>query len=92
MRNLRFGLIALAAMLAGGGTLAGNDSPPAGATSCTGCHSAQMLSLDDLSAEDIVQALAEFRSGARDATLMNRIAAGFTDQESAAIAAWLDER
>ncbi|TYB86705.1 cytochrome C [Oceaniovalibus sp. ACAM 378] len=81
-------VIALAATLAGTGALA-DSLPPAGATSCSGCHSAQMLSLDALSASEIVRALEEFRSGTRDATLMDRIASGFTEPESVAIAAWL---
>jgi cytochrome c553 len=37
---------------------------------------------------DIVTAMQEFRSGARAATVMDRIAKGFTDQEILAIAAW----
>ena len=31
----------------------------------------------------------EFRSGARPATVMDRIAKGFTEDETRAIAAWL---
>jgi cytochrome c553 len=42
-----------------------------------------------LTAEEIAAAVANFRSGAREATLMNRIAAGFTDAEIEAIARWL---
>ena len=91
MRAACAGLIALLAMMAGSTALA-DDTPPAGATSCTGCHGPQMLSLNDLTADDIQRAMAEFRSGARTATLMNRIAAGFTDEQSAAIAAWLEQR
>ncbi len=37
---------------------------------------------------EIVGALEAFRTGARPATLMNRIAKGFGAQESQAIAAW----
>jgi cytochrome c553 len=37
---------------------------------------------------EIVGALDAFRSGARPATIMNRIAKGFDAQESQAIAAW----
>ncbi len=36
----------------------------------------------------IVKALQDFRSGARAATVMDRIAKGFTDEEIQAIAAW----
>lgn len=65
------------------------ETPPPGATSCTGCHGSVGLDLSALSAEAIEEALAGFRSGAREATLMGRIAAGFTPEESAAIASWL---
>ena len=36
----------------------------------------------------IVRALLEFRSGQRAATVMDRIAKGFTDDEIQALAAW----
>jgi sulfide dehydrogenase cytochrome subunit len=37
----------------------------------------------------IVIAMREFRSGQRPATVMDRIAKGFTEDETQAIAAWL---
>ena len=37
---------------------------------------------------EVVKAMQEFRSGTRAATVMDRIARGFTDQEILAIAAW----
>ena len=36
----------------------------------------------------IVAAMAEFRAGSRPATIMDRVAKGFTDDEIKAIAAW----
>jgi cytochrome c553 len=87
MQTVCAGLLAVTAALVATGAV--SDSPPAGATSCTGCHGAEMLSLDALSADEIARAMEEFRSGAREATLMNRIAAGFTAEESVAIATWL---
>jgi cytochrome c553 len=36
----------------------------------------------------IVKAMLDFRSGKRPATVMDRIAKGFTDDEVQAIAAW----
>jgi cytochrome c553 len=72
--------------------VAGAEDAPRGALACTGCHysSAETaLSLKALTAEEIAAAVANFRSGAREATLMNRIAAGFTDAEIEAIARWL---
>ncbi len=70
---------------------AAQEAPP-GALACTGCHDQSLdsaLSLKGLSAEEITAAVAEMRSGARETTLMNRIAAGFTDAEIEAIAQWL---
>lgn len=37
---------------------------------------------------DIVKAMQEYRAGTRPATVMDRIAKGFTDEEVKAIAAW----
>jgi sulfide dehydrogenase cytochrome subunit len=68
--------------------------PPAGAASCSGCHpaSARVTSpvprLAGLDRAAIVRAIQEFRSGQRAATVMDRIAKGFTDEEIQAIAAW----
>jgi cytochrome c553 len=36
--------------------------------------------------------MAEFRSGARPATVMDRIAKGFSEDETRAIAGWLAEQ
>ncbi|KMO31489.1 c-type cytochrome [Methylobacterium aquaticum] len=66
-------------------------SPP-GASSCSGCHGGPGGAVPGLaghSAEDIAASLAAFRSGARPATVMTRIAKGFSDEESRAIAAWI---
>jgi cytochrome subunit of sulfide dehydrogenase len=68
--------------------------PPVGAASCTGCHpaSARLSSpvprLAGLDRAAIVRAMQEFRSGQRAATVMDRLAKGFTDDEIQAIAAW----
>ena len=69
------------------------DAPP-GATACSGCHAASNGAegapprLVGMKAADIETAMREFRSGARPATLMDRIAKGFTEPETAAIANW----
>ena len=68
-----------------------SQSPP-GASACLGCHGAtetELPSLKTLSALEIESAMDAFRSGTREATLMNRIAKGFTPEESRAIAQWL---
>jgi len=68
--------------------------PPAGAAACSGCHPAStrvtspVLRLAGLDQARIVRAMEEFRSGKRAATVMDRIAKGFTDAEIQAIAAW----
>ena len=72
--------------------LALGGSPP-GASSCLGCHSVAaddgpVLSLATLTAEQIVTAMQAFRSGAREATVMDRVAKGFSDEEIDAIAHW----
>jgi cytochrome c553 len=65
-------------------------APPPGATSCSGCHGGvdPLPKLAGRPSAEITAALAEYRAGTRPATLMNRIAKGFTPDESAAIAAW----
>ena len=68
--------------------------PPAGAVSCSGCHpaSARVTSpvprLAGLDRAMIARAMQDFRSGQRPATVMDRIAKGFTDDEIQALAAW----
>jgi cytochrome subunit of sulfide dehydrogenase len=74
--------------------LGASAEPPAGAASCSGCHPTgavaaspvpRLLGLDRAA---IVRAMQEFRSGKRTATVMDRIAKGFTDDEIQALAAW----
>ncbi len=70
------------------------DAPP-GASSCSGCH-APILSqgvivppLSGRPAAETASLMREFKSGARPATVMGRIAKGFDDAEIDAIARWL---
>ena len=77
--------IALPAVALGG--------PPPGASSCQGCHpiaasDGPVLALSTFTAEQIVTAMQAYRSGARPATVMDRIAKGFSDEEVHAIAQW----
>ncbi|MGV7034266.1 c-type cytochrome [Methylobacterium symbioticum] len=89
-------LLLLALAAAAGPAGAAEDRPPPGASSCSGCHGpiagAAVPTLTGLSAESIAGALAAFRAGTRPATVMDRIAKGFTEEESRAIAAWLAAR
>jgi len=64
---------------------------PSGAASCAGCHAAAgpVPGLEGRPAAEIAAAMAAFRSGERPATVMDRIAKGFTDDETRAIAEWL---
>jgi cytochrome c553 len=68
--------------------------PPPGAAACTGCHpvSARVTSpvprLAGLDRNAMITAMQDFRAGRRPATVMDRIAKGFTDEEIQAIAAW----
>jgi cytochrome subunit of sulfide dehydrogenase len=83
--------------LAGAFALAGAAEaaePPPGASSCTGCH-APMKVTDSVipriagrKASDIVTAMREYRSGAWPSSVMGRIAKGFDDGQTNAIAAW----
>ena len=71
----------------------GADAPP-GAAACGGCHGPAALgsaipSLEGQAAADIVAQMQAFRSGGRPATVMGRIAKGFTEEETRAIAEWL---
>ena len=68
-------------------------APPPGATSCLGCHAASgtdnpVVPLSTLTVEQIETTMQAFRSGSRDATVMDRIAKGFSDAEVRAIAQW----
>jgi cytochrome subunit of sulfide dehydrogenase len=87
------GLLAFVLLLAPSLILAA-DAPPGGAA-CTGCHATNAAAetpvpkIAGRNAEEMVAAMAEFRSGAKPSTVMGRIAKGFTDDEMRPIAAWL---
>jgi cytochrome c553 len=69
------------------------EAPP-GAASCSGCHPATTNTdtpvppLVGFYGSAIVQTMKVFRSGQRPATVMDRIAKGFSDDEIEAIEAW----
>lgn len=66
---------------------------------CYACHGSKaqkspvpkgsVPSLYDLPARYIIESLADFKSGKRGATIMNRIAKGYTDGELSAVASYL---
>jgi len=66
---------------------------PAGASSCTGCHAAQagtseMRALNGMPASEIADKMSAFKAGSLPATIMDRIAKGFSEEEIRAIATW----
>jgi cytochrome c553 len=83
-------IVAAAVFVAPGLTWAA--SPP-GAAACLGCHTVApdggpVPALGTFTSAQIVTAMQAFRSGSRPATVMNRIAKGFSDEEIKAIADW----
>jgi cytochrome subunit of sulfide dehydrogenase len=91
MRRSLAAAIGLASIAAAGIAAA---EPPAGAAACSGCHPAStrvtspVPRLAGVDRALIVKAMEDFRAGTRAATVMDRIAKGFTDAEIQAIAAW----
>ena len=73
------------------------DAPP-GAASCSSCHAASpavqtpVPPLNGRPAADTVAQMAAFKSGERKGTIMDRIAKGFSDEETRAIAAWYEQQ
>jgi sulfide dehydrogenase cytochrome subunit len=88
-------VLASALLLAGPAQAA--DAPlngPPGASSCTGCHATTRIAdsviprIAGRKAADIVTFMREYKSGAWPSSVMGRIAKGFDDQQTEAIAAW----
>jgi cytochrome subunit of sulfide dehydrogenase len=86
-------LIAAIAACAAMTSVSAAEAPP-GAASCTGCHaekpnaSTPIPRLAGLDTNAVVAAMQAYRGGQRPATVMGRIAKGFSDDEIKAIAAW----
>jgi cytochrome c553 len=86
--------VALATLLAT--TASGQTfAPPSGATlaaTCTGCHgpngqsAGAIPALNGRTEADLLQAMLDFKNDRRPATMMNRHAKGFSDEEIAAMA------
>jgi cytochrome subunit of sulfide dehydrogenase len=76
---------------------AAQSMAPPGATACSGCHGpgasgAAVPPLHGRPSEEIAAAMQDYRTGQRPATVMDRIAKGFTDEETRAIASWLSQQ
>ncbi len=64
--------------------------PPPGATTCSGCHgNGGMVAINGRPAAEMVATLEAYRSGAKPATLMNRLVKGFSPAQIQSIADWL---
>lgn len=81
--------LAMAAAQPNGG---GKAPPPPGALACGGCHppgpGAEVPPISGMPAAQLAAAMRAFRSGERPATVMDRIAKGFSEGEIDALAAW----
>jgi cytochrome c553 len=73
---------------------AAGPEAPAGAASCSGCHAtgakvdSAIPRLIGRSAADITAQMQAFKTGQKPATVMDRLAKGFSDEEIQAIAEW----
>lgn len=90
-------LVVAAALLLGAAPATAQSMAPPGASSCSGCHglnasSEAVPALQGQEPGGIVAAMQAFRTGQREATVMDRIARGFTDEETRAIAAWVSQQ
>jgi cytochrome subunit of sulfide dehydrogenase len=87
--------VAVATVMASSLPVLAASEPPPGAASCSGCHTSGVAAAGSVSrlygrdAGEIMTAMTGFRDGSLPATVMNRIAKGFSDDELRAIAAWL---
>jgi sulfide dehydrogenase cytochrome subunit len=90
MKAMRAGVCVLAVAA----TSPAAAAAPAGASACTGCHGAagSVAALDGRPPAELIAAMAAFRTGERPATVMGRIAKGFSDAEVRAIADWFGAR
>jgi cytochrome subunit of sulfide dehydrogenase len=86
--------VAIAVAMSGAPARAASLDAPPGASSCSGCHAASanvvtpIPRLEGRPAADIVAQMEAFRSGKTPATVMDRLAKGFSEAEVQAIAAW----
>ena len=90
----RLAVVCLLTAAVAPGAEASSPAPPSGASSCSGCHAASKTidtpvpPLAGRNPADIAAAMLAFRSGQRPASVMDRIAKGFSDDEIKVIAAW----
>ena len=101
MRMYQFLLSAFLAAFAGNAGSGGFVPPRSGialAVGCTGCHGmagqgfASIPAINRKSEPEIVRLMLEFRAGGRRATVMGRIAQGYSDEQIAALAKYFSHR
>jgi cytochrome c553 len=91
-------LASVLALAAAAATPASATDAPRGAVSCAICHPVKagidtpLQPLSGRKAADTVAAMQDFKADRRAATVMNRIAKGFSDSEVQAIADWWAEQ
>jgi cytochrome c553 len=91
-KSILIGAAALVALVSG--TAGAADRGYMLASSCAACHGpagrspGAIPSLNGKDKDFIVKALQEFKSDAKPATVMNRLAKGYSDEEIDAIATW----
>jgi sulfide dehydrogenase cytochrome subunit len=92
-------LMTVVAVVASAGfAMADPAKAPPGASSCSGCHPARsgietsVPRLEGRKAAETVEAMQAFRSGKLPSTVMDRIAKGYSDAETQAIATWYESQ
>jgi cytochrome subunit of sulfide dehydrogenase len=91
--TIKLMLLALSLVVPPAGADAASLAPP-GVAACSNCHpkagssETALRPLNGRSAGDIRASMIAFRNGKRQATVMGRIAKGFSEAEINAIAAW----
>jgi cytochrome c553 len=94
MKLTRLSIAGVATLALIAAAMAASPESPVVAASCSGCHPARpgvqsaVPRLTGRNPADIVAQMRAFRSGQRAATVMDRIAKGYSDAEVEAIAAW----
>jgi cytochrome c553 len=94
MNLIRLCIVAAAVLASIATAVAASAESPVGAASCSGCHPAKpgvesaVPRLTGRNPEGVVAQMQAFRSGQRAATVMDRIAKGYSDAEVEAIAVW----
>jgi len=86
--------VVTAACVLNADVFAASPEPHPAAMACSGCHPATasvqtpVPRLQGRNATEIIEQMQAFRDGKREATVMGRIAKGFSDPEIQAIAVW----